>query len=155
MARIRVRTRIDASPRRVWRAIEDVRTHVQWMEDAVAIRVTDGPVGRGGRRGGVGTTFECDTAVGPFRLLDRMEITEWKAGRSMGIRHAGLVTGSGRFTLRRRNGGTQFTWEERLRFPLWAGGPVGGLLAKPVLRRVWRRNLANLKALVEGGHQRL
>jgi len=149
MPRIRVRTRIAANPRDVWRAIEDVTSHVRWMDDAVAIRLTGGPTG------GVGTTFECDTKVGPFRLLDRMEVTEWETRRSMGIRHAGLVTGSGRFTLRRRRGGTVFTWEERLRFPLWAGGAVGGALAKPVLRRVWRRNLANLKAIVEGERQRL
>ena len=149
MPRIRVRTRIAASPRTVWRAIEDVTSHVRWMDDAVAIRLT------GSRTGGVGTTFECDTKVGPFRLLDRMEVTEWQARRSMGIRHAGLVTGSGRFTLRRRRGGTLFTWDERLRFPLWAGGAVGGALAKPVLRRVWRRNLANLKAIGEGERQRL
>ena len=133
-----MRTRIAASPRRVWRAIEDVSSHVRWMEDAVAIRLHDGPTA------GVGTTFECDTKVGPFRLLDRMEVTEWKARRAMGIRHAGLVTGSGRFTLRRHRRGTVFTWEERLRFPVWAGGPLGGAVAKPVLRRVWRRNLANL-----------
>jgi hypothetical protein len=149
MPRIRVRTRIAARPRDVWRAIEDVTSHVRWMDDAVAIRLT------GGRAEGVGTTFECDTKVGPFRLLDRMEVTEWETRRSMGIRHAGLVTGSGRFTLRRRRGGTLFTWDERLRFPLWAGGAVGGAVAKPVLRRLWRRNLANLKAIVEGDRQRL
>jgi hypothetical protein len=119
------------------------------MDDAVAIRLTSGP------RGGVGTTFECDTKVGPFRLLDRMEVTEWKPRRCMGIRHKGVVTGSGRFTLRRRRGGTMFTWQERLRIPLWAGGPFGGAVARPVLRRVWRRNLANLKAMVEGQGQRL
>jgi hypothetical protein len=149
MPRIRVRTRIAATPGEVWRVIEDVRSHVGWMEDAVAIRLT------GPRTTGVGTTFECDTKVGPFRLLDRMEVTEWTARRSMGIRHQGLVTGSGRFTLRRRRGGTLFTWEERLRVPLWAGGALGGAVAKPVLRRVWRRNLANLKTMVEGERQRL
>jgi hypothetical protein len=143
--RLKVRTRIDASPERVWGAIEDVRTHVEWMEDAVAIRLTDGPTQ------GVGTRFECDTKVGPFRLVDRMEVTEWSEPRTMGIRHAGLVTGSGRFTLRGRRRRTIFTWEERLRFPLWLGGPVAGLLAKPVLRRMWRRSLANLRRSVEGG----
>jgi hypothetical protein len=29
------------------------------------------------------------------------------------------------------------------------GGPVGALAAKPILRAVWRRNLATLKQLVE------
>ena len=149
MARVRVRTRIDAPPRDVWRAIEDVTSHVSWMDDAVAIRLLPGP------RAGVGTRFECDTRVGPFRMLDRMEVTEWRPRRTMAIRHHGLVTGSGRFTLRRHHRGTAFMWTERLRFPLWVGGPLGAVLAKPLLRRVWRRNLANLKALVEGESQKL
>ena len=53
-----------------------------------------------------------------------MEITEWKPRRQMGVRHVGVVTGDGRFTLRRRSGGrTRFTWTETLRFPAWMGGP--------------------------------
>lgn len=143
--RIRVRTTIDAHPKRVWAAIADVSAHGEWMDDVVAIRLTSA------RRTGVGTTFDCDTKVGPLRLTDRMEITEWSPARVMGVRHVGLVTGDGRFTLRRaRHGRTRFTWNERLRFPLWLGGPVGGAAAAPILSRIWRRNLANLKALVEG-----
>jgi hypothetical protein len=113
------------------------------MDDAIAIRFTSR------QREGVGTTFECDTRVGPFRLVDRMEVTEWRARRAIGIRHTGLVTGRGRFVLARHRRGTRFTWEERLRFPWWLGGAVGGTVAKPVLRRVWRGNLENLRRLIE------
>ena len=145
MARIRVTTTIDAPPRVVWAAIEDVNSHVQWMTDAVAIRFTSR------KESGVGATFECDTKVGPFRLTDVMAITEWKPRRVMGVRHEGVVTGSGRFTLRRRRGGrTRFTWDERLRVPWKLGGPVGGAVTAVILRRVWARNLRNLKAIVEG-----
>ena len=130
----------------MWSAIKDVGSHVEWMHDAVAIRFTSS------RRSGVGATFDCDTRVGPLRLTDRMEITEWRPGRAMGIRHVGVVTGEGRFLLRRRlRGGTRFVWEERLVFPWWMGGPVGALFGGQVLRLVWRRNLRNLKRLVEGG----
>jgi hypothetical protein len=127
--------------------MKDISTHVEWMEEAVAIRFTSG------RRRGLGTAFECDTKVGPLRMTDRMEITEWRRRRAMGIRHVGLVTGTGRFTLRRRlgrGGGTRFTWDERLSFPWWMGGPVGAVAGSVVLRRIWRRNLANLKRRVEG-----
>ena len=51
------------------------------------------------KRSGVGTKFDCATKVGPFRLKDRMEITEWIDEESMGVSHEGLVTGSGRFSL--------------------------------------------------------
>ncbi|HEX2384873.1 MAG TPA: SRPBCC family protein [Acidimicrobiales bacterium] len=146
MARIRTRIDLDAPPAVVWRAIERVESHVEWMDDAIAIRLTSR------RRQGAGTTFDCDTKVGPFRLTDRMTITQWKPRRSMGVSHVGIVSGTGRFTLRRRRGGrTRFGWDERLSFPWFLGGPVGAAVAAPILKRIWRRNLVNLKALVEHG----
>jgi len=145
MARIRVSTVIDASPAQVWEVVRHVEDHVDWMHDAVAIRFTSG------RRSGKGTTFDCDTRVGPFRLTDRMEITRWRPRRAMGVRHVGVVTGTGQFTLRRLPGGrTRFTWKERLRFPWWMGGPFGAVVGAEVLRLVWARNLRGLARVVEG-----
>jgi hypothetical protein len=142
--RIRVGITIDASTDDTWRIVEPIEHHVDWMADADTIRFT------GKQTRGVGTTFDCRTKVGPVRLTDRMTITEWEPGRLMGIEHRGVVTGRGRFVLRRRRGGrTRFTWNERLRFPWWLGGEVGARLAKPVLRAIWRRNLRRLKAIVE------
>ena len=144
MPRLKVRTILAAPPSQVWDDIEDLASHTEWMQDAESIHFTSE------RRSGVGTTFDCETRVGPFRLTDRMEITSWRPGHEMGVTHQGLVTGTGRFELRRtRSGHTRFTWIERLRFPWYFGGPVGALVARPVLRRVWRTNLANLQARFE------
>lgn len=141
MSRIRVSTVIDAPPEVVWADLADIASHVEWMADARAIRF------RGNRRQGKGTVFECDTRVGPFRLTDVMEITEWKPRRAMGVRHVGLVTGTGRFTLKGVSGGrTRFTWKERLAFPWWLGGPIGSVVGGEVLRLVWKGNLARLRA---------
>jgi len=142
--RIRVGITIAAPPATVWQTIEPIERHVDWMADAASIRFTSA------RTRGVGTTFDCVTKVGPFRTVDRMVVTEWSPQRAIGIEHRGVVTGEGRFTLRRtvRNQ-TRFRWTEQLRFPWWLGGPVGALAAWPVLRLVWRRNLRRLKALVE------
>lgn len=144
--RIRIGITIGAAPAEVWRVVEPLERHVDWMADAESIRFT------GTRTRGVGTTFDCVTKVGPIRLTDRMAVTEWEPERSMGIEHRGVVTGRGRFTLRRRRGGrTRFTWSESLVFPWWMGGPVGAFVASPVLRAIWRRNLRRLKAIVEAG----
>ena len=146
MGRIRVSTTIDASPDRVWDEVRHIERHVHWMADAAEIRFTSRS------RSGVGTTFDCLTAVGPLRLTDKMEVTEWKDGKVMGVRHVGLVTGTGRFTLTKARGGrTRFTWDERLKFPWWMGGPVGGVVGGKVMKRIWRRNLRSLKGIVEGG----
>ena len=145
MPGIRVSTVIDASPAEVWDVVRDVGHHVAWMEDAVAIRFTSASTS------GVGTTFDCDTKVGPFRLTDRMEITRWEPKKAMGVRHVGMVTGTGVFTLKRARGGrTRFTWAEKLRFPWWMGGPFGAVIGGEVLRLIWKGNLRNLKDIVEG-----
>jgi hypothetical protein len=142
--RIRVSVVIEAAPDVVWAIVEPIERHVEWMADAERITFTSAT------RRGVGTAFDCVTKIGPFRLVDRMVITEWQPGRVMGIEHRGLITGRGRFVLRRRPGGrTRFTWTESLVFPWWLGGPFGALVASPVLRAIWRRNLRRLKQLVE------
>jgi hypothetical protein len=134
---VRVSVTLEAPPGEVWEDVRDLASHVEWMADAESITFTSAG------REGIGTTFECVTRVGPIRLTDRMAITEWRPGRAMGVRHTGLVTGTGRFTLRRRPGSrTRFTWRERLDVPWWLGGP----LATPVLHLIWRRNLRRLRS---------
>jgi uncharacterized protein YndB with AHSA1/START domain len=142
--RIRVCTTIDAAPARVWQVVESIEQHIDWMADAQRITFVSS------RRRGVGTEFDCLTRVGPFVLTDRMTVTEWVSGRAMGIEHRGVVRGSGRFTVKpRRRGQTRFCWTERLRFPWWMGGPVGEQVVKPVLGRLWRRNLVRLRRIAE------
>ena len=145
MARVRASVIIEATPSEVWAAVEDISTHVNWMHDAVAIRFTTP------QRQGVGTTFDCDTKVGPLKLVDRMEITEWEPERTMGVRHVGLVTGTGAFTLRQAAAGrTEFLWDETLVFPWWMGGRVGGRVGALLLAQIWKRNLRGLKVQIEG-----
>jgi len=159
MATVRVHTDIAASPEQVWAAVADIASHVLWMGDALAIRVTSP------RSIGVGTTFECDTRVGPFRVTDEMEITRWRPHHQMGVHHQGLVGGTGMFSIepapsspwrRRTRGGrsgpvTRFRWTEHLEFPWYLGGAATALAAAPVLHWIWRRNLATLRRLVEAG----
>jgi hypothetical protein len=143
---IHVSIDIDATPDAVWQVVEPVEHHIDWMHDAVAIRFTTD------QHRGVGTEFLCDTKVGPIRLVDRMEITEWIPGEVMGVRHTGMVTGTGRFTLTPIDLGrrTRFAWEEVLTFPWWMGGPVGAWVGgKVALAPIWRRNLRNLRDIVE------
>lgn len=144
MAKIYVSIVLDAPPERVWEIVEPVESHVDWMADATEIRFhTD-------QTRGVGTRFVCTTQVGPLRTDDEMEITSWVPGREMGVRHAGLVTGTGRFTLTpSANGGTLFAWEEDLRFPWFFGGRLGEVVGgQVVLKAIWRRNLRALARLV-------
>ncbi len=146
MSRITVSIELAASPARVWQIVEPVERHVDWMADAVAIRFTNS------QTRGVGTAFDCDTKVGPIKLTDHMEITEWVPEKSMGVKHVGIVTGTGVFTIEPLGNGqyTKFTWSEKLTFPWWLGGPIGEVIGgNIVMKAIWRRNLKKLQALVE------
>lgn len=148
MTELRVETEFDAPVSVAWRVLENVEDHVEWMEDAVSLEFV------GDQRQGVGTTFDCLTKVGPIKLTDRMVITEWEDAAVMGVRHEGLVTGVGRFTLTELPGErTRFVWEEDLTFPLWLGLQLGERIAQPILRWIWNKNLSNLKAIVETAHR--
>ena len=146
MSRVHVEVEIDATPDEVWARIADVSRHTEWMRDAAAIRLLSE------QREGVGTRFECDTKIGPLTLTDVMEIIDWRPGVAMGVRHEGVVTGAGLFTLTpidldRR---TRFAWTEELRFPWWLGGKLGEIIGgNVVMKAIWRRNLRGLKTLDE------
>jgi carbon monoxide dehydrogenase subunit G len=140
--RIRVRRRLAAPVDAVWSALADIPSHVTWMADAEAITFTSR------RREGVGTTFDCATKVGPLRLNDKMEVTEWSPRRAMTVRHVGLVTGEGRFTLHRRGRRrTELVWEEALSFPWW----IPSWPAAVVLAMIWRGNLRRLERSLPTG----
>jgi carbon monoxide dehydrogenase subunit G len=155
MSDVTVSIDLEATPAEVWAIVEPIERHVDWMADAVSIRFQTE------QTRGVGTEFLCDTKVGPIKLTDRMEITEWapaidaaegidaEAGR-MGVRHTGIVTGSGVFTIEPIGTGTRFTWSENLDFPWYLGGRLGEIIGgKLVLGPIWRRNLKALRRLVD------
>ncbi len=144
MTEVTVSTEIERPPPDVWAYLRDISSHVEWMADATEIRfITE-------QTEGTGTAFECDTKVGPIRLTDVMTITSWEDEKEMGVRHEGIVTGTGEFQLTPLSDDrTRFSWREDLSFPIWLGGPVGEVVAKPILTAIWKRNLKRLKAHLE------
>ena len=138
MTSISLHVRVPSSPAVVWDEMRHIERHVEWMHDAVAITFTSD------QREGVGTSFVCATKIGPLRTNDVMVITRWDDAAVMGVEHRGLITGRGEFTLSPDGDGTRITWTEDLVFPWWLGGALGAVVARPILRAVWRRNLALL-----------
>ena len=142
---IRVSTVVPAAPVAVWEDLRHIDRHVEWMSDADSISfLTEDTEGAGVR-------FECVTRLGPVRLIDRMEVVDWRDTEAMGIRHDGVVSGVGEFLLTACSGPggethTRIEWTETLRFPWWMGGAVGAVVARRVLGAVWARNLRRFAA---------
>ena len=176
---ITVSTEIAAPVEEVWEHAIDFASHVEWMADAESIEfLTDDerggearPTGRraaspeagaearsasaGGAhaqpRGLVGTTMAVETAIGPLRTTDVIEVVAIDRPHSIRVHHRGLFSGSGEFRLEPIGDlKTKFTWHESIEFPWYLGGPVGAVAAKPILAAVWRANLRRFRILIEG-----
>lgn len=141
--RVRIAHTIHAPRTAVWAELRQLDRHVLWMKDAVAITF------HSDQHEGVGTTFTCETKIGPFRTNDVMTITSWIEEREMTVHHKGLITGAGRFVVRGDHGQhCVIRWEERLTFPWYFGGSITGIFAKPIFKALWRRNLDRFGELV-------
>ena len=125
MARITQSIVIAAPLDEVWKEAADLPSHVEWMADAESIEFLSDTTS------GTGTRMKVETVVGPLRTSDLMEVTDWVERESIGVRHSGLVTGTGHFKLSPVAGGTRFMWTEELSFPWYLGGPVTAMFAKP------------------------
>ncbi len=127
---------VDAPPAVVWADLSDIAAHAEWMADVVDIRFITAS------KSGVGTTYEVDTRFGPFRLGDRLEISEWVPLETIAVRRGGVVGGEGRFGLEEvPEHRTRLTRDMRIDFPWWMGGPAGERVAVPILRSLFRSSL--------------
>ena len=141
MTTIRLAVALGAPVATVWTDLADLGSHVEWMSDAESIRF------RTEHRDGVGAAFDCVTKVGPIRLTDRMIVTRWEPPHVMTVAHEGLVTGAGTFRLETLTAGrSRLCWEEELHFPWWLGGPLGEIVGRPVLAKIWQGNLRRFQA---------
>lgn len=130
---------MDAPPRDVWRVVADLGGHARWQVDVREIQFTS-PEHRG-----LGTTYDCDTQLGPIRTRIPMTVVEWRERKAVSVSYQGQLSGRGRISLhRRRRQRTKVTWSARIRLPWFLGGPVGAIAAAQLLRVVWTRNLTNL-----------
>ncbi len=142
---ITVSVDIPATRQDVWDDLSSISSHSEWMADAESIDfLTEA-------NQGVGTRISVATRIGPLRTTDVMEFVEWSPPERMSVEHQGLFTGSGAFVLEETTSrSTRFTWSERIRFPWYLGGRIGELVARPILRWVWRRNLTRFRERFSG-----
>ena len=81
-----------------------------------------------------------------YKRQDWIIVTDWMELERIAVVHVGLVTGAGAIIVEPHGDGTLVTWDEELSLPLYFGGAIGEVFAKPILSALWLGNLRRLAA---------
>jgi uncharacterized protein YndB with AHSA1/START domain len=138
--RVEAAIALPAPPEKVWRRLLAWELQPLWMSDAASVRVITS------HREGPGVRVEVRTRVlGIPALTEVLEVTTWDPPRRLELAHRGFVRGAGEWTLEPDGDATRFGWTERLSLPVPVLGELVLLAYRPLMRRLMRASLRNLK----------
>ena len=127
----------------VWELITDWEHQDDWMLEASDFVVLTE------QREGVGVVAEATVKIGGLKTRDKVRIVGWEPNHRLAIRHEGWVSGIGEIFLTPvGEGHTYVFWREDLEPPLGLLGRIGISAFKPLMRRVFQRDLRVLAGLV-------
>ncbi len=127
----------------VWRLITDWEHQGDWMLEARDFVVLSE------QREGVGVEAEATVTIGGITTRDKVRVTKWEPPRRLGIAHEGWVSGEAEIMLTPLGEGTtHLFWREQLFAPLGPLGLVGLAAFRPLMRRIFVRDLRVLEGLV-------
>lgn len=129
-------------PEVVWDLITDWEHQDDWMLEASDFVVL------GDQREGVGVEAEATIKIGGVTTRDRVRVIAWEPPRFLAIAHDGWVSGRGELFLTPiGKDRTHMFWREELEPPLGSLGAIGMTLMKPLMGRIFRRDLRILAGL--------
>jgi hypothetical protein len=127
----------------VWELVTDWEHQDDWMLEASDFVVTSEA------RAGVGVEAEATIRIGGITTRDRVRVVGWEPERTLSIQHDGWVSGRGDIHLTRLGpSSTHVFWREELRPPLGPVGALGIRAFRPLMRRIFERDLRVLAGLV-------
>ena len=139
---------IPAPPDVVWRLVTDWERQGEWMLEASDFVVTSP------HREGLGVEAEATITIGGIRTRDPIRVIGWEPGHRLAIEHLGWVSGYGEIYLTPSGPGRSHVfWREELTPPLGILGAIGLSLFKPVMKRVFERDVRVLTRLAETAYR--
>jgi len=135
-------TRLPVTPEQAWPLLTDWERQSRWMRDAASVRVlTD-------RREGNGVQLSVRTRILSVPLFsERLEVVAWEPPRRLVIAHRSFIRGVGVWRLDPVPGGSLFRWVEEISLPPPVVGSIALAAYKPVMRRLMRGAMRNLRRL--------
>jgi uncharacterized protein YndB with AHSA1/START domain len=131
-------------PNVVWHLITDWERQSDWMLEARDFVVTT-PF-----REGVGVEGEATVSIGGITTRDKVRVTRWEPDKRLTIEHDGWVSGVGEMILTEIGpGSTHIFWREELRPPMGVLGAIGMSAFRPLMQRIFDRDLKVLASLTE------
>jgi uncharacterized protein YndB with AHSA1/START domain len=131
-----------ATPAVVWRLITDWEHQSDWMLEASDFVVTSE------QREGVGVEAEATIKIGGISTRDKVRVVGWEPEHRLAIRHMGWVSGVGEIFLTPiGTDRTHVFWREELEPPVGMAGALGLTAFKPLMKRIFQRDLQVLAAL--------
>jgi uncharacterized protein YndB with AHSA1/START domain len=133
---------MDATPPIVWDLITDWEHQDDWMLEASDFVVTSD------LREGIGVEAEATIKIGGIKTRDVVRVTGWEPNHRLAIQHEGWVMGRGEiFLTPLGEDRTHVFWREELQPPLGLVGALGISAFKPLMHRIFQRDLRILASL--------
>ena len=134
-----------ASPEVVWDLVTDWERQGDWMLEASDFVVTSP------HREGIGVQAEATIRIGGIKTRDRIRVSVWEPPQRLAIQHLGWVSGTGEiFIAPSGPGRSRVFWREELHPPLGLLGAIGLAASKPLMRRIFDRDVTVLRRLAAG-----
>ena len=134
---------IQAPPPMVWDRLVDWENLGSWMLEGSGFEVI------GPRREGVGTRATATISIGGIKTKDPIRVVRWEPPNVLEMEHLGWVKGMGTMRLFPKGEGTHLFWREVLIPPWGIIGDMGIRVFKPMMRKVFVRDLNELKLQME------
>ena len=140
---IEIAQTVPGPPPVVWELITDWEHQSDWMLEASDFKVL------GEQREGVGVEAEATITIAGITTRDVVRVVGWEPNRRLAIEHKGWVSGMGEIHLTPLGSDrTHIFWREELQPPIGMLGAVGLSAFKPLMTRIFKRDLKILSSLV-------
>jgi uncharacterized protein YndB with AHSA1/START domain len=141
---IEVSATMPGPPEVVWSLITDWEHQDDWMLEASDFVVLST------EREGIGVEAEATIKVAGITTRDKVRVVGWEPDRRLAIEHQGWVSGVGELYLTPiGDDRTHVFWrEELINRSLKGPGSLGLMAFRPVMRRIFQRDLRVLAGLV-------